>query len=110
MRKTLCVVLAATMGLAPLQAARAGMITLQEVSAPHGQPRSGEREFLARTLESLGVPAEAAQARVAALSDEEAAQLAGDARSAPAAGNAAFIFIALMLFFAVLINRTLESK
>jgi len=108
MKKTLCIVLAALTGLAPLQAARAGMITPQQVSEKSAV--SPERETVVKTLQTLGVSAQAAQARVAALSDEEAAQLAAEARTAPAAGNAAFIFIALMLFFAVLIHRTIESK
>jgi len=108
MKKALCATLIATMTLLPLQAVRADMITLEQVS--HGNALSPERQTLVKTLEAFGVPGEAAQARVAALSDEEARKLAAQAASAPAGGNIIFLFITLMGVFAILVYQSLHSK
>jgi len=108
MKKALCATLIATMTLLPLQAARAEMITPGQVS--HGNAFSPERETLVKTLEAFGVPGEAAQARVAALSDEEARKLAAQAASAPAGGNVFFLAIAFMAVFAILVYQSLHSK
>ena len=109
MRKALCATLIATLSLLPLQAARAEMITLQDVSAVHTQSFS-QRKMLVNTLEELGVQHAAAQERVAALSDEEAGQLAAQAASAPAGGNAAFLLIAIMVALVIMFNHSLHSK
>lgn len=107
MKKTLCILLAATMGLVPLQAARAEMIGPDVAQSASSSP---ERETLARTLESLGVPRDEARARVAALGDEEAARLAAQAASAPAAGNPTFLFIALIGVLILILSRSLHGK
>jgi len=109
MKKILCAMLVAAMALLPLQAAQAGMIGLQGV-AGHAQAAAAEREALAKDLEALGVPREAAQERVAALSDEDTARLAAQAASAPAGGNAFFLFVTLLAVFAFVIHHTLHPK
>jgi hypothetical protein len=53
----------------------------------HAVAASGDREALAEKLAAHGVAPEEAQARVAALTDEEAAQLETAIDSAPAGGN-----------------------
>jgi hypothetical protein len=110
MRKTLCATLIATMSLLPLQAARAEMITPGQVSDLHARNSSQARELLASQLQALGVPGEAARARVAALSDEEASALAAQAATAPAGGNGVFILIAIMLGLIWVFNHSLHSK
>ena len=107
MRKALCATLIATLSLLPLQAVRAEMIgVLQNINPRENQARIE----LIQELQNLGVPRQAAQERVAALSDEEAGQLAAQAASAPAGGNAAFLLIALMFALVIILNHSLHSK
>lgn len=107
MRKTICAALIATTALLPAQAVRAEMIGVLQ-NALTGESQA--RQELVQQLRALGVPREAAQERVAALSDEEAGQLATQAASAPAGGNAAFLFIAIVAVLVLLFNRSLHSK
>lgn len=107
MRKAICAVLIATTALLPTQAVRAEMIGVLQNALPG---ESEARQELVRGLQDLGVPREAAQERVAALTDEEAGQLAAQAAGAPAGGNAVFLFIAIMAVLILVFNRSLHSK
>jgi hypothetical protein len=93
------------MGL-PLQA-QAGMLPTDSVVASAAKERV--TTFLNRTdvraqLESMGVNPADAKARVASLSDDEAAQLAAKIDNLPAGGDAAGALIgALLIVFIVLL-------
>ena len=102
--KIACGMLVASMALAPLQVLHADMIAVQPVLE---QP---DREGLTSRLQALGVPQRFARERVAALTDTEAAALAGQIDALPAGGNAVFAFLALMLFFAFVVDQTLDAK
>jgi hypothetical protein len=87
----------------PFQA-RAELIgTNQAVSAEQAQPARTARASLASALQAYGVESEAAQARVAALTDAEALTLADRVADAPAGGIPGhvigIIFVALFLIW-----------
>lgn len=67
-----------------------------------------DRPDVAKQLESMGVNKDDAQARVAALSDAEAAQLAGRIDSLPAGGDVvgALVFIFVLLLVTDLLGLT----
>lgn len=95
--RSVCRLLAALMIWAPLQSATAGMIATDGMAG--AQP---ERAQVAKALQGLGVDAAAAQARAAALTDEEARTLAAQVQSAPAGGvyGEGIVFILLILAIA----------
>lgn len=65
-----------------------------------------ERPEVAQQLEKMGIPAEQAKARVAAMSEAEVASLAGKLDSLPAGGalsNQDFLFIILVIVLVVLL-------
>lgn len=87
------------------QGAQAALIGTQELAAAadSGQARLAAqlaRPALRAQLEQLGIGAEAAAARVAALSDDEAAQLADRIDQLPAGGDALGLVVAV---FAILL-------
>lgn len=90
--RQLCCLLILCLGALPLGAG-AGMIATDQVAATVQAPavRDKVRDFLARSevrdqLQRLGVDRDAAQARVAALTDAEVARVAGRIDSLPAGG------------------------
>jgi hypothetical protein len=88
-------------GIAP---AYAGIVSSETVLA--GAARSHVASVLQRTevrarLQAMGVDASEVEARVAALSDEEAAQLAARLDELPAGGSD-FLTIALIVFLVLL--------
>ena len=93
--------------------AQAGLVSTESVAAAGS--RDGIAAFLDRAdvqsrLESYGVSAAEVKARVAALSDVEATQLAGKIDSLPAAGDsgvAAVLEIFLLVFIILLITDIL---
>jgi len=93
--------------------AQAGLVSTESVAAAGS--RDGIAVFLDRAdvqsrLESYGVSATEVKARVAALSDVEAAQLAAKIDSLPAAGDsgvAAVLEIFLLVFIILLITDIL---
>jgi len=92
------------MGL-PLTA-QAGMLSTQSVAAEPAKARIAsllERSDVQAQLQSLGVNPVDAKARVAALSDDEAAQLAARFDSLPAAGDGGALVGAIVLIFLVLL-------
>ena len=99
MRKTVLAMLFAA-ALLPVQAVRADMLTVSDALAGNGRAR------VVQALEAAGVPADAARERAAALTDQEAAQLESDVAAAPAGGNAYFLWVAILAFFAFIVYQT----
>jgi len=106
--RMLCHALAASLILVPFQAAQAGMIATDPPAAASTATvdRNLVLATLARTditreLQSLGVDPQAARDRVAALSDAEAATLAGQLHALPAGGTDAIL--ALLVAVGILI-------
>jgi flagellar biosynthesis/type III secretory pathway M-ring protein FliF/YscJ len=99
MRKTVVAMLFAAV-LLPVQAVRADMLTVNDALA------SSSRARIVQELQAAGVPADAARERVATLTDQEAAQLEREIATAPAGGNAYFLWVAILAFFAFIIYQT----
>jgi len=101
MKKTICRLLIALMIWTPYQMANAGMIATDR-TVTSSDDRASLNVFLARAdvanqLQTLGIDAASAKARVAALSDEEARTLASQVADAPAGGVYAAGIIAVIL-------------
>ena len=86
--------------LLPVQAVQADMLTVNDALAGSSRARIVEE------LQAAGVPADAARERVAMLTDQEAAQLEREIATAPAGGNAYFLWVAILAFFAFIIYQT----
>lgn len=107
---TALIVSTAGIGL-PLPA-QAGMLTTSDALASSARARLDtliDRQDVQAKLAAYGVKASDVKARVAALSDEEAAQLASQIDNAPAGGDAAGALIgaALIVFLVLLITDIL---
>jgi hypothetical protein len=111
-RRVMTWLLAASLGYAGmLQGAQAAMIGTEQVEAASAQPAAGsaqerlasllQRDDVVAALQARGVSPEQARERVAALSDNEAAQLVDQIDAAPAGGDllgtAVFIFVLLLI-------------
>jgi hypothetical protein len=111
-RRVLTWLLAASLSYAGmLQGAQAALIGTEQVAAANAQETMGaaqarlasllQRDDVASALQARGVSPEQARARVAALSDNEAAQLADQIDAAPAGGDVlgtiVFIFVLLLI-------------
>lgn len=91
-----------------------GLVTTEEVARIASGDSSGSgharlaaalaRADVRSQMESMGIDAAGAEERVAALSDEEAARLAGHLESAPAGG---IIGAILLVFFVLLVTDLL---
>lgn len=84
--------------------AQAALVSTESIAAAGGRERVGaylERADVQRQLESFGVSSSDVKARVDAMSDQEAAELAGRLDSLPAGGNA--VIGAIVLIFIVLL-------
>ncbi len=84
--------------------ASAGIVTTDQVAA--SAPRERVRDFLDRQevrskLESLGVDASAAKARVDALTDQEAADLAARIDQLPAGGDVLGLIFAVFVILLI---------
>lgn len=109
--KVFCRLLIALMIWTPYQIATAGMIGTDQVATTAPQAdRATVASFLNRSdvasqLQAMGISAKSAQDRVAALSDQEAKQLAGQINSMPAgasdAGDAAVAILVIALIVVV---------
>ena len=93
----MCRFLVAALAVMPFYTASAAMIGTQEaLHAPSANALRGrvvsalDRTDVARELQSLGVDAGAAKARVAAMTDEEVQALAGQIDLLPAGANSVF--------------------
>ena len=100
--RIVCRILAVCMAVAPFQAG-AGLIGTSETVAAV-QVQAGARTAIVRQLEALGIGGDGARERVAALTDAEVAQLAGQLDSLPAGGSipgvtVGFIIVVIFLFW-----------
>lgn len=107
-RGVVCVALGAFSLLAYTQTVQAAIIGTEQIHAASAAEQQRARIAAAMNrpevmsqLEKMGVKREDAQARVAALTDAEAAQLAGQIDSLPAGGDVVgallFIFVVLLV-------------
>ena len=92
--------------------AQAGLVSTESVAAAGSRDRIGvflDRADVQTRLEALGVSPTEVKARVAALSDAEAAQLAGKIDSLPAGGDGVgtIIYVGLFVFIVLLITDIL---
>lgn len=111
LKKMTCRALIVSMLAFSFQTAHAGMIGAEQAApATAQQDRTTVLEVLARAetasqLQSLGIDPQQARDRVAAMSDQEVAQLAGDIRTAPAGADggawvAVIVIAAAIWYFA----------
>lgn len=108
---SLCLIVSIS-GLAIPMPAHAAL--LQTEAAIASSERARINDFLARSdvrdqLQAYGIDADYAKARVAALTDEEVAQIAGRMEQMPAGGDAvgAIIGVAVLVFIVLLITDIL---
>jgi hypothetical protein len=105
--RTICRLLAALMIWAPYHIAQAGMIgTDQAATSSTSADRSTVLSYLSRgevasQLQSLGIDPATAQARVAALSDQEAQNLAQRIQAMPAGASDAGAILLLAVVIGV---------
>ena len=91
--KSICRLLIALMIWTPYQFASAGMIAADQTMGT-----GADRAALASELQSLGIDAAIAKERVAAMTDQEVRNLAGEIANAPAGGvyGEGIVFIILV--------------
>ncbi len=113
MRRLLCTALIISVaGLGLPLPAQAGMLATPTVAASSAKARILgllERDDVRAQLQALGVNPADAKARVATLSDDEAAQLAASMDSLPAGGDGfgALIGAAVLIFLVLLLTDIL---
>jgi hypothetical protein len=101
--RTICRLLVALMVWTPFQIAHAGMIGTDQVVSTASQADRGtvlgfvSRADVAGQLQALGLDANSAKERVAALTDAEVQYLAGKIDSMPAGADAAGILLLLVI-------------
>src|SRR5260221_2165942 len=91
-----CRMLVVCMASLPFQA-NAGLVATGEVAAAKSPPAA--RVALTSQLEALGIAADSARERVAALSDAEVVQLAGRIDKLPAGAGGVAVGMILVLIF-----------
>ena len=107
MVKIICRLLIALMIWTPYQIAQAGMIsTDQAVSTTSQVDRNTVLGFVGRAevasqLQALGIDPSTAQARIAALTDQEVQSLAGRIHSAPAGADGAGVVLLVLVIIAI---------
>ena len=101
----LCRFLAVALMLLPCQAAQAGMIGTDQAATPAGAQaeRQAVSSYLSRAqtvgeMQALGLDAQAAQDRVAAMTDAEVGALAGRINEHPAGGVLLLILVVLLIY------------
>lgn len=112
LRRLLAALLIVSLTVPAPMPAEAAMLSTD--AALSGLERERVADFLARPdvrslLQSYGVNPDDAKARVAALSDDEAARLAGEIDRLPAGGDAlgTIVWVALVVFLVLLITDLL---
>ena len=107
MRKTLGALFLAFVFVAPQ--VQAGMIATEAATQQADRARVNallERPEIAQQLEKMGIPADQARERVAAMNDAEVASLAGRLDAAIAGGalsNTDFLFIIIVILLVLLL-------
>lgn len=104
--RMICHFLIIALAILPFQAAQASMIGTDEVisSASAQADRNTVSSFLSRSetvrqLQSLGLDAQSAADRVAAMTDDEVRTLAGKVHALPAGGDGGLVLLVLVVFF-----------
>lgn len=104
--RIICRFIAVALVMLPFQYGHAGMIgTDQAVAAASAQAdRTAVLSYLSRAqtateLQSLGLDANEAQARVAAMTDAEVSTLAGQMHAVPAGADGGIVLLVLVVFF-----------
>jgi hypothetical protein len=106
--RALCRVLIAGMAWLPLQSQAELVATTRAVSAAQAD---SARTSIASQLEALGVPADSAQQRAAALSDAEALELVARVDASPAGAMAwPIVLLAAFLIWRFTVNYQAEQK
>ena len=104
------VVIACMTGLGVPLPASAGIVSTDRVQSAGGRDRIKsflERSDVRARLQALGVSPDEARARVDALSDSEARELAAKIDSLPAGGDAGILEVLLIVFLVLLITDIL---
>ncbi len=103
--KMICRFLAIALMMLSFQTAQAGMIGADQVSsaATVQVDRNVVLNFLSRSqtvdqFQSLGLDAQAARDRVAAMTDNEVSTLAGKINAVPAGGDSGLVLLVLVVF------------
>ncbi len=106
--RILCRVLAVALMVLPYQAAQAGMIgtDLAATAAGAQADRSTVASYLTRAqtvseMQTLGVDAQAAHDRVAAMTDAEVSAIAGKINEQPAGGVLLLLLVVLLILLVV---------
>lgn len=105
--KTICRLLIVLMVWTPFQAAQAGMIGTDQVATTSSQVDRGavlsfvSRADVASQLQAMGLDASSAKDRVAAMSDQEVAYLAGKINSLPAGADTAGVVLLILIIAAI---------
>ena len=105
--RTICRLLVALMIWTPYQMAQAGLIGTDQAAAPSSQAdRAAVLSFVSRAdvagqLQSMGLDAATAKDRVAAMSDNEVAYLAGRIEQLPAGGDTAGVILLIVIIAAI---------
>ena len=106
--RILCRFLAVALIVLPCQAAQAGMIGSDQAAAAAGAQadRSTVASYLTRAqtvkeMQALGVDAQAAQDRVAAMTDAEVGTIAGKIDEQPAGGVLLLLLVVLLIVLIV---------
>jgi hypothetical protein len=101
--RTVCRLLIVLMVWTPYQVAQAGMIGTDRAAAPSSQAdRAAVLSFVSRAdvagqLQSMGLDAATAKDRVAAMTDAEAAYLAGRVGQLPAGADSAGVILLIVI-------------
>lgn len=105
-----CLLLSAALALSPVAPASAAMISTQQALSADRihQDRDKVQAFMNRAdvqqkLQMLGIKPDFARQRVAALSDDEIAAVAGKIDQLPAGGNLSHTDLILILLIAILV-------
>ena len=108
MRITSRLLIVATMMLGmPLPQANAGLVTTSEFTAARSQTDRDridafmQREDVLQQMQAMGVDAREARARLASLSDEEVARIAGKLEQIPAGGDVIGVLFAVFIILLV---------
>ena len=105
--RTLCRLLIVLMVWTPYQVAQAGMIGIDQAAATSSQAdRAAVLSFVTRAdvageLQAMGLDPASARDRVAAMTDSEAAYLAGKIQGLPAGGDTAGVILLILIIAAI---------
>ena len=105
--RTICRLLIVLMVWTPCQMAQAGLIGTDQAAAPSSQAdRAAVLSFVSRAdvagqLQSMGLDTATAKDRVAAMTDAEAAYLAGRIEQLPAGADTAGVILLIVIIAAI---------